>query len=48
MVAEMRMIIWMYGYTRVDRIRNEGIRDMVKVASIEDKIKELDSGGLVM
>ena len=40
MVAEMRMIIWMYGYTRVDRIRNEGIRDMVKVAPIEDKIRE--------
>ena len=30
----------MYGYTRMDRIRNELIRDLVKVAPIEDKMRE--------
>jgi len=30
--VEMRMIKWMCGYTRMDRIRNEVIRDLVKVA----------------
>jgi len=39
-VAEIRMIRWMYGYTRMDRIRNEVIRDLVKVAPIEDKMRE--------
>jgi len=40
MVAEMRMITWMCGYTRMDRIRNGVIRDLVKVAPIEDKMRE--------
>ena len=40
MVAEMRMIRWMCGYTRMDRIRNEVIRDLVKVAPIEGKMRE--------
>jgi len=40
MVAEMRMLRWMYDYTRIDRIRNAVIRDLVKVASIEDKMRE--------
>ena len=40
MVAEMRMIRWMCGYTRIDRIRNGVIRDVVKVAPIEDKMRE--------
>ena len=40
MVTEMRMIRWMCGYTRMDRIRNEVIRDLVKVAPIEDKMSE--------
>ena len=40
MVAEMRMIRWMCGYTRMNRIRNEVIRDIVKVAPIEDKMRE--------
>jgi len=39
-VAEMRMICWMCGYTRFDRIRNEMIKGKIEVASIEDKIKE--------
>jgi len=30
----------MCGYTRIDRIRNEVIRDLVKVALIEDKMRE--------
>jgi len=40
MVVEMRMIRWMCGYTRLDKIRNEVIRDLVKVAPIEDKMRE--------
>jgi len=40
MVAEMRMIRWMCGYTRMDRIRNGVIKDFVKVAPIEDKMRE--------
>jgi len=30
----------MYDYTRLDRIRNEVIREKVKVESIEDKMRE--------
>jgi len=40
MVAEMRMIRRVCGYMRMDRIRNGVIRDVVKVAPIEDKMKE--------
>ena len=36
----MRMIRWICGYTRIDRIRNGVIRDLVKVAPIEDKMRE--------
>ena len=36
----MRMIRWMCGYSRMDRISNGVIRDLVKVAPIEDKIRE--------
>jgi len=38
--AGMRMLRWMFGYTRIDRIRNGVIRDLVKVAPIEDKMRE--------
>ena len=34
------MIRCMYSYTRVERTRNEVIRDIVKVAPIEDKMRE--------
>jgi len=34
------MIRWMCGYTRIDRIRNGVIRDIVKVAPIGDKMRE--------
>ncbi|XP_055808172.1 uncharacterized protein LOC129876703 [Solanum dulcamara] len=40
-VAEMRMLRWMCGHTRSDRIRNEAIRDKVGVASVEDKMREI-------
>ena len=40
MIAKMRMIRWMFGYTRIDRIRNDVIRYLVKVAPIEDKMRE--------
>ena len=41
MVAEMMMIGWMCGYTRMDRISNGVIRDLVKVVPIEDKLREI-------
>ena len=40
MVAEMRIIRWIYGYTRMDKITNGVIRHLVKVAPIEDKMRE--------
>ncbi|KAJ7946136.1 Retrovirus-related Pol polyprotein LINE-1 [Quillaja saponaria] len=39
-VAEMRMLRWMTGHTRKDRIRNEEIRRKVEVAPIEKKMRE--------
>ena len=46
MVVEMRMIRWMCGYTKLDRIRNEVIREKVGVAPIEDKMREIRLDGL--
>ncbi|KAF3630083.1 Mediator of RNA polymerase II transcription subunit 20a [Capsicum annuum] len=40
-VTEMRMLRWMYGLTRGDRVRNEIIREKVGVASVEDKMREV-------
>ena len=40
-VAEMRMIRWICGHTRLDKIRNEVIRAKIGVASIEDKMREV-------
>ena len=39
-VTEMRMLRWMCGKTRKDKVRNEHIRGLVGVAPIEDKIRE--------
>ncbi|XP_060182744.1 uncharacterized protein LOC132612646 [Lycium barbarum] len=39
-VAEMRMLRWMCGHTRRDRIQNEVIRDKVGVAPVVDKMWE--------
>jgi hypothetical protein len=38
-VAEMRMLRWMSGVTREDRIRNEYVRGSIDVASIVDKMR---------
>ena len=40
MVAEMRMVRWMCGFTRMDKVRNGVIRDLDKVAPIEEKMRE--------
>ncbi|OIT29634.1 dna polymerase eta [Nicotiana attenuata] len=40
-VAEMRILRWMCGHTRLDKIRNEVIRDKVGVAPVEDKMREV-------
>ena len=37
-VAEIRMLRWICGHTRRDRVRNDGIRDRLGVAPIEEKL----------
>ena len=39
-VAEIKMLRWMSGVTREDKIRNEYIRGSIGVASIVDKMRE--------
>ncbi|KAL1450513.1 hypothetical protein WDU94_002867 [Cyamophila willieti] len=39
-VAEMRMLRWSCGVTRLDRIRNEVIRNKMKVTEVSKKIQE--------
>jgi hypothetical protein len=39
-VAEMRMLRWMIGKTRLDRIRNDTIRERVGVAPIVERMVE--------
>ena len=39
-VAEMRMLRWMSGVTRKDRLRNEYIQGKLGVAPIADKLRE--------
>jgi hypothetical protein len=37
-VVEIRILCWICGHTRLDRVRNDDIRDRLGVAPIEDKI----------
>ena len=37
-VAEMRMLRWICGHTRRDRVRNDDICDRLGVAPIEEKL----------
>ncbi|XP_070029240.1 uncharacterized protein [Nicotiana sylvestris] len=39
-VAEMRMLRWMCEHTKMDKIRNEAIREKVGVAPMDNKMKE--------
>ncbi|KAM3309232.1 hypothetical protein P3S67_010976 [Capsicum chacoense] len=40
-MAEMRMLRWMCRLTKGDRVRNETIREKVRVTSVEDKMREV-------
>ena len=40
MVTEMKMIRWMCGHMRLDRIRSVEIKNQVRVALIDDKMRE--------
>ena len=37
-VVEMRMLRWICDHTRMDRVRNDDIRDRLDVAPIEEKL----------
>jgi hypothetical protein len=37
-VVEMRMLRWMYGQTRRDRVQNDDVQDRVGVAPIAEKL----------
>ena len=39
-VAEMRMLRWMCGVTKLDKIRNERISGTTKVGEITNKVQE--------
>ena len=38
-VAEIRMLRWICGHTRRDRVRNDDIRDRLGVALIEHRLR---------
>ena len=37
-VAEMRMLRWICGHTRMARVRNDDIRDRLGISPIEEKL----------
>ena len=37
-VVEIRMLRWIYGHTRMNRVRNDNIRDRLEVAPIKEKL----------
>ena len=39
-VAEMKMLRWACGHTRMDRIENKKIRERMKVKEVHKKIQE--------
>ena len=39
-VTEMRILRWMYGVTKLDKIRSERIRGTTKVGEIAKKVQE--------
>jgi len=39
-VAEIRMLRWICSHTRMDRVRNDDIRDRLGVALIEEKFAQ--------
>ena len=39
-ITEMRMLRWMCGKTKMDKVRNEDIHSLVGVTPIEDKMRE--------
>jgi hypothetical protein len=39
-VAEMKMIIWMMGMTRENRIRKEYVKGIIGIAPIVDKMRQ--------
>jgi hypothetical protein len=39
-VVEMHMLCWIYGHTRLDRVRNDDIRDRLGIAPIKEKLTQ--------
>ncbi len=39
-VAEMRILRWMSGHTKLDEVHNKSIREKIGVVLIEDKLRE--------
>ena len=39
-IVEMRMLRWMCGKTRMNKVKNKYIRNLIGIASIEDKMRK--------